>query len=93
MSKPENKKISEFEALSALADAGLLVVVSNGKTYKITKANLLKEINQKADTHINDKNNPHQTTAEQVGADASGTAVEMISDHESTYNHNNYNTA
>lgn len=93
MSRPENKKISEFEALSALADAGLLVVVSNGKTYKITKENLLKEVNQKADTHINDKNNPHQTTAEQVGADASGTAVEMISDHESIYNHNNYNTA
>ena len=46
MSRPENKKISEFEALSALADAGLLVVVSNGKTYKITKENLLKEVNE-----------------------------------------------
>lgn len=42
-----------------------------------------ESIRNSINTHISDKNNPHQVTAEQVGADATGSAAQALVDAKS----------
>lgn len=76
MSTAENKKISQLTALTTSEDTDLLVVmdVSADETKKQTKENFLHEVQGEIDDHLSDTDNPHQTTAEQVGADVAGSA-------------------
>ncbi|MCX6785926.1 MAG: hypothetical protein NTZ18_03700 [Candidatus Komeilibacteria bacterium] len=76
-----NKKISELDPITTSEDNDLVVVVdvSANETKKQTKANLLKEVNDKADDHIGDTDNPHQVTAGQVGAYTKGEDDELLS--------------
>lgn len=78
-----SKKISELTELTTANAVDVLPIVdtTTSETKKITKGNLLKEINTKADnaqsdidTHKTETNNPHGVTAEQVGADPAGSA-------------------
>lgn len=71
-----SKKISELDALETSSNDDLIPIVDNADstTKKQTKQNLLKEVQQSADdaqedidSHILDKNNPHEVTKEQIG--------------------------
>lgn len=62
-----SKKISQLNSATTVQDTDIIPVVSGGVTKKTTKADLLKEINAKADGHIADIENPHDVTKAQVG--------------------------
>lgn len=57
-----------------------------GSTNPVTSGGVETELNKKSDVavlsaHTGNTNNPHDVTAEQVGADASGTAATTVSAH------------
>lgn len=71
-----NKKIYQLLETTNPADADELIIrkTSESKTKKITVANFFKEIETSLNDHKNNHNNPHETTAGQVGADIAGSA-------------------
>lgn len=57
-----NKTISDLRELSTVSDSNVLVVETNAETFKVTKENLLKEVN----TQLNTKSNVNHTHDEYV---------------------------
>lgn len=57
-----NKTISDLRELSTVSDNNVLVVETNNETFKVTKENLLKEVN----TQLNTKSNVKHTHDEYV---------------------------
>ena len=57
-----NKTISDLRELSTVSDNNVLVVETNDETFKVTKENLLKEVN----TQLNTKSNVKHTHDEYV---------------------------
>lgn len=57
-----NKTISDLRELSTVSDNNVLVVETNNETFKVTKENLLKEVN----TQLNTKSNVNHTHDEYV---------------------------
>lgn len=62
-----SKKISQLNGITTVLDTDIIPVVNSGETKKVTKANLLKEVNEKIDDHIDNKSNPHEVSKSQVG--------------------------
>lgn len=50
-----NKTISDLRELSTVSDNNVLVVETNAETFKVTKENLLKEVNEELNTKSNIK--------------------------------------
>ena len=75
------------ETLNNLADS---VRILSGETGEMTPDEMIavvtstKSAIDSLNEHIDDKNNPHQVTAAQVGADASGTATSAVNTHNSS---------
>ena len=57
-----NKTISDLRELSTVSDSNVLVVETNAETFKVTKENLLKEVN----TQLNTKSNVNHTHDEYI---------------------------
>lgn len=62
-----NKKISEFNEVTSADQTDVLPIVNLEETKKITKQNLLKELQLDVDNHKANKANPHEVTATQIG--------------------------
>ena len=57
-----NKTISDLRELSTVSNSNVLVVETNAETFKVTKENLLKEVN----TQLNTKSNVNHTHDEYI---------------------------
>lgn len=85
------KKITELTNLTTSVSSDVIVIVdiSEDETKKQTKENFLQEVQGEINDHVSDKNNPHEVTAEQVGAEVGGAAAIVqgnLDDHEDDFN-------
>ena len=61
-----NKTISDLRELSTVSDNNVLVVETNDETFKVTKENLLKEVNTRLNTKSNVKHIHHEYVSSDV---------------------------
>ena len=72
-----NKTISDLRELSTVSDDNVLVVETNDETFKVTKANLLKEVNTRLNTKANAKHTHNEYITESA-LNAKGLATETF---------------
>ena len=72
-----NKTISDLRELSTVSNSNVLVVETNAETFKVTKGNLLKEVNEKLNTKSN-INHTHDEYVTESELNAKGLATETF---------------
>lgn len=72
-----NKTISDLRELSTVSDNNVLVVETNAETFKVTKENLLKEVNEELNTKSN-INHTHDEYVTESELNAKGYATETF---------------
>ena len=72
-----NKTISDLRELSTVSDNNVLVVETNAETFKVTKENLLKEVNEELNTKSN-INHTHDEYVTESELNAKGLATETF---------------
>ena len=72
-----NKTISDLRELSTVSDNNVLVVETNAETFKVTKENLLKEVNEEVNTKSN-INHTHDEYVTESELNAKGLATETF---------------
>ena len=72
-----NKTISDLRELSTVSDNNVLVVETNNETFKVTKENLLKEVNEELNTKSN-VNHTHDEYVTESELNAKGLATESF---------------
>ena len=72
-----NKTISDLRELSTVSDNNVLVVETNAETFKVTKENLLKEVNEELNTKSNVKHT-HDEYITESELNAKGLATESF---------------
>ena len=72
-----NKTISDLRELSTVSDNNVLVVETNAETFKVTKENLLKEVNEELNTKSN-INHTHDEYVTESELNAKGLATESF---------------
>ena len=72
-----NKTISDLRELSTVSDNNVLVVETNAETFKVTKENLLKEVNEELNTKSN-INHAHDEYVTESELNAKGLATESF---------------
>ena len=72
-----NKTISDLRELSTVSDNNVLVVETNAETFKVTKENLLKEVNEELNTKSN-INHTHEEYVTESELNAKGLATETF---------------
>lgn len=72
-----NKTISDLRELSTVSDNNVLVVETNAETFKVTKENLLKEVNEELNTKSN-INHTHDEYVTETELNAKGLATESF---------------
>ena len=72
-----NKTISDLRELSTVSDNNVLVVETNAETFKVTKENLLKEVNEELNTKSN-VNHTHDEYVTESELNAKGLATESF---------------
>ena len=72
-----NKTISDLRELSTVSDNNVLVVETNAETFKVTKENLLKEVNEELNTKSN-INHTHDEYITESALNAKGYATETF---------------
>ena len=72
-----NKTISDLRELSTVSDNNVLVVETNNETFKVTKENLLKEVNTQLNTKSNE-NHTHDEYVTESELNAKGLATESF---------------
>ena len=72
-----NKTISDLRELSTVSDNNVLVVETNNETFKVTKENLLKEVNTRLNTKSNVKHTHNEYITESA-LNAKGLATETF---------------
>lgn len=70
-----NKTISDLRELSTVSNSNVLVVETNAETFKVTKENLLKEVNEELNTKSN-INHTHDEYVTESELNAKGLATE-----------------
>ena len=70
-----NKTISDLRELSTVSDNNVLVVETNAETFKVTKENLLKEVNEELNTKSN-INHTHDEYVTETELNSKGLATE-----------------
>ena len=76
-----NKTISDLRELSTVSDNNVLVVETNAETFKVTKENLLKEVNEELNTKSN-MNHTHDEYVTESELNAKGLATETFVESE-----------
>ena len=76
-----NKTISDLRELSTVSDNNVLVVETNAETFKVTKENLLKEVNEELNTKSN-INHTHDEYVTESELNAKGLATETFVESE-----------
>ena len=76
-----NKTISDLRELSTVSDNNVLVVETNTETFKVTKENLLKEVNEELNTKSN-INHTHDEYVTESELNAKGLATETFVESE-----------
>ena len=72
-----NKTISDLRELSTVSNSNVLVVETNAETFKVTKENLLKEVNEELNTKSN-INHTHDEYVTESELNAKGYATETF---------------
>ena len=72
-----NKTISDLRELSTVSNSNVLVVETNAETFKVTKENLLKEVNEELNTKSN-INHTHDEYVTESELNAKGLATETF---------------
>ena len=72
-----NKTISDLRELSTVSNSNVLVVETNAETFKVTKENLLKEVNEELNTKSNMKHT-HDEYVTESELNAKGYATESF---------------
>ena len=72
-----NKTISDLRELSTVSNDNVLVVETNDETFKVTKENLLKEVNTRLNTKANAKHTHNEYITESA-LNAKGYATETF---------------
>ena len=76
-----NKTISDLRELSTVSNSNVLVVETNAETFKVTKENLLKEVNEELNTKSN-INHTHDEYVTESELNAKGLATETFVESE-----------